>query len=210
MPKKRVWEEEFINVRHRKTRSKFLAIEPQLEKLRRCAHAKINEICNKKGKKEVPQDKIRANIFVPRAEGFSERVIELYIPDEFQKDMPHDRQGERGITFKKGQGATGNCFQGGYKYRVTPRDELFGVDEFYEQRVNPNLQWVISFSLRSRKRGEQSVLAVLNVDGLQKVEKDILEECAEYLLEEGQENGVEEIEKQFQGLPYVAVKIAVI
>jgi len=206
MPKGRVWEREFINVQHRKTRAKFLDIAPQLEGLRECAHAKINEICNKKGKNEVPRDKIRANIFVPRTEGFSERAVELYIPDEFQRNMPHDRRRERRISFQQGQGATGNCFQGGYESRVALREELFGVDEFYEQKVSPNLQWVISFSLCP----EQSVLAVLNVDGLQKIEKDTLEECAKYLLKDCRENGVKEIEKQLQGLPHVAVKIAVI
>jgi hypothetical protein len=170
----------------------------QLKRIRERAHYLIS---NKD--KSIGLNQIRINIFIPDTKNANQgEVCSLHIPKRLHSGMKD--KDERSIRFRPNEGLTGRVFS--YNERLGTRKEKNskGEEEWIQVNVDSGrsitpdeeykltneqlslitdrLIWVVSFPLKIEYRGEEEVMGILNIDGLDKpISNEIMKDLANYV-----------------------------
>ena len=180
-----IWNRAYVDNQFNDDR--FEKIGDMLEKIRKQTYKILMDLHSE----NISLNFIRANIFLPdiynAKEGFS---YDLFMPNSLQRNMEH--QGEFGIRFKAGQGATGRSFLNGEIKYTFARD--FAIDDEHKHAVHKDLKWILSIPIKEKKKGY--TLAVINIDGLtvEISEEDMVK------IEKGVKDQVNFIENEFNKL----------
>ncbi len=114
-------------------------------------------------RKLYPNEKVlkfRVNIFTFHE--IKECNIQLRIPDHFNKDMAGEI--DKDLSLEPGVGSTGFCFihkQPIISIKHKKWADRFGVNNVVSKLIDPNLKWIITYPILSKKN---NILAVLNID----------------------------------------------
>jgi hypothetical protein len=185
-----------------------------LERLKRDIQEVRNQAFVWLSQRNLPMhiEDVRANVFVPNyADAASCDVCTLKINPELQAGM--DGHPDLGISFRPGQGLTGNVFSCSTPKIAKTFISKGGTHEFEEwhqltdahkKMSHPELRWIISFPLSTpHEKGVRRCSAVLNVDGLRhELAVDLLELLCATLVPR-----VTELSDTIAALPSMMVRI---